>query len=259
MSRHLMSLLSLLLACLISLPLQAEITTISSAINKAGRQRMLTQRMVKCYTMIGIEVQKETAEGQLHDAIALFDQQLRELKAYAPSTTIRDSLAKVETLWHPFKEVLQLPVNRDSARILLDTNDELLRASNKVVLQLQDLSGSSVGRIVNISGRQRMLSQRLAKFYMLRAWQFDNAEVRSEMERARLEFKGALAELQSAKENSPAVREQLKEAAKQWELFNHGLERNKEQLVPLIVAMSSEKLLNTMNNLTGMYETLANK
>ncbi len=251
--------LSLLMLLCFSLPVMAEITSISSAINKAGRQRMLTQRMVKSYTMIGIDVQKDIAQQQLHEAIALFDQQLHELNAYAPNTILKESLSKVETLWQPFRKVLQSPVNRDNAAILLETNDELLRASNKIVLQLQDLSGNAAARIVNISGRQRMLSQRLAKFYMLRAWQFDNAEVRSEMEQARLEFKGALNELQSAKVNNPEVRAQLQEASKQWELFNHGLERNKEQLVPLIVAMSSESLLNTMNNITGMYEALAEK
>ena len=68
-----------LLACLCSALIltatslsAAEITSISSAINKAGRQRMLTQRMLKAYTMIGISVQKEEAEKQLSSAIALF-------------------------------------------------------------------------------------------------------------------------------------------------------------------------------------------
>ncbi len=240
-----------------SLSVQAEITSISSAINKAGRQRMLTQRMVKNYAMLGIDVQREVAEEQLTKAIELFELQLGELKAYPPAEPIRASLDRVETLWLPFKKRLQSPVHRENAAVLLDTNDELLRATNKVVLMLQDISGSAFGRLVNISGRQRMLSQRLAKFYMLRAWQFDNAEIRSEMAQAQNEFKGALAELIAAKENSPAIKAELKEASKQWDLFNHGLERNKDNLVPLIAAISSEKLLITMNRITGMYEVLA--
>lgn len=259
MNRLITRLLPLLLLFTFALPAEAEITTISSAINKAGRQRMLTQRMVKSYSMIGIDVQRYVAEEQLRKAIDLFELQLSELNAYAQTESITASLKKVETLWKPFKKVLQAPLSRENAAILLETNDELLRATNKVVLKLQDASGSSFGRLVNVSGRQRMLSQRLAKFYMLRAWQFDNSEVRSEVEQARNEFKGALAELISAKENSPAIQAELKEASKQWELFNHGLGRDADNLVPLIAAMTSEKLLIKMNEITGMYEMLSSK
>jgi hypothetical protein len=259
MNRLVARLLPLLLLFTFALPVEAEISSISSAINKAGRQRMLTQRMVKSYCMIGIDVQHENAKEQLQKSIDQFELQLSELNAYRPAKPIRGSLDKVETLWKPFKKVLQSPVSRGNAQILLETNDELLRATNKVVMQLQDISGSSFGRLVNVSGRQRMLSQRLAKFYMLRFWKFDNSEVRSEIEQARNEFKGALAELIAAEENSPEIQAKLKEVSKQWALFNHGLGLDADKLVPLIAAMTSEKVLIQMNEITGMYEALSTK
>ena len=218
---------------------------------------MLTQRMLKAYTMIGISVQKEEAEKQLSSAIALFDNQLQELMAYAPTEAIRRSLGKVESLWQPFRATLQLPVDRSHAIELQENSDELLRASHKVVLQLEDSSGSAYGRLVNIAGRQRMLTQRIAKFYMLRAWQFENAEIRSEIEQAKNEFKGALTELHSAPENSPKLQYELLRAEKEWKLLEHGLERNGDELIPLIVSMTSEQLLTHMNEITFLYEQLS--
>jgi len=253
-SVHLLAILSLLLT---SMAAHGEITSLATAINKAGRQRMLTQSMVKDYCLIGEEVNKEQAIGRLQQAIALFDLQLAELKAFAPTEESHDALIRVENLWQPFKAIVLAPTHREKIPALMSADDELLAATHKAVLLLQDISGSSQDRLVNIAGRQRMLAQRLAKLYMLRAWGFDNAQVRSDMEQARIEFKGALTELENAQQNSLDVTNALAEARRQWNLFEHGLNRNSKELIPLIVSMSSDKLLVTMNEITGMYELIA--
>ena len=184
----------------------AEITTLSSAINKAGRQRMLTQRIVKAYCLVGMEVQSGTHKKQLDGAIQLFETQLSELKVFAPTAEIADGLAQVEELWIPFKEIAMSPPNKKGADRLLEINDGVLAAAHKVVLMLADHSATQVGNLVNISGRQRMLSQRLAKFYMARAWGIERTEIQPEMKKAADEFEAALmGELVNSDQNTPAL------------------------------------------------------
>jgi len=238
----------------------AQITNLSSAINKAGRQRMLSQRILKAYAMIGIDVMTDRSQQQLDEAQALYERQLDELQVYSPNNKTTKTIRNIRQIWKPYTALLQKPVARKNANALFRANEKLLAASHKLVMQLQEVSGgSSHARLVNISGRQRMLSQRLAKFYMFKSWGLNSPEYQKKSEKARTEFDTAMGELIRAPENTPEIKQALAKAKSQWDLFQYGLERNKKKLVPLIVATTSEQLLKSMNVVTDLYEVLLTK
>ena len=255
-------LLPLLLSLIWATEASAEIDTLSSAINKAGRQRMLTQRIVKAYCLVGLKVQSSRHRKQLRGAVALFDSQLSELKAYAPSPEISDALDRVEQLWTPFKSMAEGEINRQNAIQLLEQDGALLASAHEVVVLLVKHSTTPVGRLVNLAGRQRMLSQRLAKFYMARAWNIELPELQNNMQIAATEFEDALnTELITSASNTGEIQKELNKAAKQWSLYKRGLklEQDSGDYIPVIMATTSENLLKMMNKITGMYEKISDK
>jgi nitrate/nitrite-specific signal transduction histidine kinase len=86
----------LLSAAALALPTQAQVLDLSDAINKAGRQRMLSQRMGKAWLALVHGIEPAAAQGVLDKSMALFDRQLVELKAYAPNPELRDTYQKLE-------------------------------------------------------------------------------------------------------------------------------------------------------------------
>jgi len=249
--------LVLLFSCLILPTISpAEIQSLSSSINKAGRQRMLSQRIVATYSQIGQRIKTEKSKKQLKKSIELFDKQLIELKIYQPAGKIHDQLNKVDSLWKPMKKIATAPVNRNNAEELREHAEEVLRASHRVVIMLQDKYGSEVGELVNMSGRQRMLSQRLSNLYMLQSWGFSSSEYSNDYSRAINEFKGALSELNSSKLNTQEINKNLNKVRKEFAMLERSTHKKNGEFIPLMVKMSADKLLKIMNDTTLLYEEL---
>lgn len=239
-----------------------QVLDLNDAINKAGRQRMLSQRLVKSYMALGQKVQPDSAEKVLSASLALFDRQLVELKAFAPSPEIRATYAQLEARWGDYKAALiGTAPSKTSAEDVLKFAGQVLQLANQGTVQLEGVSGRPVGKLVNIAGRQRMLSQRMAALYLSASWGVQAGQSVAEMAKARTEFLSAHEVLKSAPEATAAIKAELLLAESQFAFFEVAL----KTLQPgqpnaqgqANVFTTSERILQVMDGVTGMYSKLA--
>lgn len=235
---------------------QAQVTDLNDAINKAGRQRMLSQRMAKAYLCLGQRVQVEAATKALDQSMALFDRQLVELKAFVPAGAIRDTYRQLESEWSDYKAVLvgAAPALTFAGKLLFQ-DQKVLELANKGTGQLEQLSGKPVGKLVNIAGRQRMLSQQMAKFYLATVWNVDPATSEAALGRARTEFVAALATLRNAPLATAAIKQELDLADAQWLYLDSALKARATSggRGASDVFVTSENLLQVMDKVTTLY------
>ncbi|MBV2193818.1 MAG: type IV pili methyl-accepting chemotaxis transducer N-terminal domain-containing protein [Azonexus sp.] len=237
----------------------AQINDINSAINKAGRQRMLSQRMAKAYFQIGQGVDVERSKKILDTSVATFDRQLVELKNYAPTPDIKNTYLSLEKTWLSYKDVLigKAP-SPDNGRKVLALSEDVLVLAQQGTVQLEKQSTSAAGPLVNVSGRQRMLSQRMAKFYQASAWGVGDASSTASLEGARKEFNEALGMLAAAPANTPQIKDSLELVKQQWFFFENALGQKTggDKRPQTAVATTSERILEEMEGVVGLYEKL---
>ena len=229
----------------------------AEAINLAGQQRMLSQRIVKSWCQIGLNVQAALSRRQLDEAIRRFDANLEALDGAALGTEARDALGRLRAAWTPLRKTALGTIRQSDAALLDGRAEDVLIAAERLTRVLQDQTGASINHWVNLSGRQRMLSQRLVKSYMLRQWGVDNARLREEMESAQNEFSGALAGMQQRAGNSAPLREEIDKLALQWEWMRTALATEGAESFRLILAEGGDAVLELADRVTLMYQQSA--
>ena len=227
------------------------------AITLAGQQRMLSQRIVKSWVQIGLNVQPAVSKRQLDEAVRRFEQNLRVLEPMLNTPEARSALAGVHLAWGPLLTSTRGVIRQSEAGLIDARAEDVLMAADRLTRILQDQSAVPTGRWVNLAGRQRMLSQRLVKNYMLRQWGVDNARLRDEIESIQNEFSGALASMQQRAANSEALREELDKLALQWDWLRTALATEGAESFRLILADGSDAVLELADEVTRLFEKSA--
>lgn len=240
----------------------SQVVDLNDAINRAGRQRMLSQRTAKAWLAAGQGVLNDRTHEILGASIALFDRQLGELKTFAPTAEIRATYGDLEAVWNAYKAVLVEKVpTRASAPAMLTLDAKVLALAHKGTQQLEQLSGKPVGKLVNVAGRQRMLSQRVAKLYLAQAWKVSLPDAQADLDKASSEFASALQVLANAPEATNTIRQEIDLARNQWMFYEAALaRRGVDGFAAELCAnvfLSSENILSVMDKVTGLFARVA--
>jgi AmiR/NasT family two-component response regulator len=228
----------------------------ADAINRAGRLRMLSQRIVKLYALAAMGVEAVGSRALLADSGVQIDQSLVLLDRTLSRPTFGDLIDAVQTTWAQVQASLvnapvasRLPAIDQDAERLLELSDRLTQA-------LENAGLAPTLHVINVSGRQRMLAQRLAKLALLRQGPALSATepLPQELAPTAEAFERGLAYLKEIPLSTPAIREATAAADLRWQEMLAAVRGGAVPLARVTLAAASEALLELFDQLTREYE-----
>ena len=258
-------------------------------INLSGKQRMLTQKMSKESLLVALNVDTQDNLTNLKNTSALFDRTLKGLRngdseLGLPPTTdkrILRQLDKVDELWASFYPVIQQvlasgSVTKEQVASVAELNLPLLKQMNKAVGAYEKDAAKGglkadpgLAATLNLSGKQRMLTQKMSKEFLLIAYGHDVDNNKLNLLETFTLFERTLGGLKDGDDtlglpatSDTAIRAQLDVVKGLWddakpvfEAASASGSASADQIST--VAKANLPLLKEMNKAVGMYEKLA--
>ncbi|MES2947253.1 MAG: type IV pili methyl-accepting chemotaxis transducer N-terminal domain-containing protein [Pseudomonadota bacterium] len=228
----------------------------AESVNRAGQLRMLSQRLVKLYLLQLAGVQAEQTRAHLQESVQRIDGNLALLGKSLSKPTFGDLLGQVVLTWGRLKKALK-DEPRAEHLVELDALAELLlQEAERLTASLENAGSVAPLHVLNMAGRQRMLSQRFAKYVLLAVLGGDAARPLGEsgLAEARDGFEQGLRYLNEIPLSTPDIRSALDEAAVGWQHMLAGAMQAGGVAGRERLANASESLLDGFEQLSGHYE-----
>lgn len=218
---------------------------VAEGINRAGQQRMLSQRLVKLHALGASRTEVAAVAVLLRESLARVEENLGWLESNLSTATYGDLLDAARAGWLALRSALE--AGAASLPQLDELADAVLAQADALVLALQSSGLAAQVGVINVAGRQRMLAQRMAKQALLQA---EDAAV---VETAAA-FEEGMARLAEAPLSTPEIRALLERGEAAWQQLRGAVGKSGQAAGRMKLAAASEELLEVFDRLTEAYQ-----
>ena len=229
-------------------------------VNLCGRLRLLSQRLALTWAAVAAGVGAAQARIRLRQLDRDFARHLERLDCLALTPDFSVCLAAIKALWPSYQAAMSDEGGQGGARIFT-LSEQMLEAADALTLMATRVAGIPEAHYVNMAGRNRMLSQRIGKFFLFREWPALQETIAELSPQVCAEFESNLRELAQAAAQQPELVAQIDVVAQQWQKFIRALcpdlaHAGKSKHARLVLS-EGDRLLRCVDTTVKLFERLS--
>jgi hypothetical protein len=245
--------------------------TIREAINKSARQEALSQRIAKVYLALNNNKLEPKFYQERDAAIELFQNQLDELKWYAPTDKIKTSIKEVRKIWKEYKAIADWAINNEGCETLLKMSNVMLLTSHGLLLAYEDYAKEldkkqfngamfTIIKLMEETGKQRMLTQRIMLYYLAVNQGIEANPTKRKLSAAIKNYAETLTIIETAGVNSQLINAEVRTMKEDWAILNNLLQsfNNDDAGIKKMMTLA-DKLSTNADRIALLYEDLGIK
>jgi len=250
--------LSLMLLSNVSFAKENTRSRVFKLIDIAGKQRMLSQRIAKDYLYVGKKIATSKADKQLKASLSEFLKIHNELSTLITDAEIKNLLDFVTLSSNELKETANKDFTLDNAQLIVDLTESMLEGNQYIVDSLKKVYKVKESNLLEKAAKQRMLSQRIAKYYIAYQSGIKDENTVNSMKETVKKFSENLDLLLKNKNNTVEINKKLNSINKLWKIVHKFYNNIEKGGLPLIVFNTTDNITKKMDEVTQLY-VLKNK
>ena len=242
-------------------PLSAKTPSPGALVNRCGRLRLFSQRMALTWGAIAANVASSATKTRLRQFEKEFERNLAWLEQPELAREFLEKLNAIKPLWLSYRQAIGSEEATETlAEKLFVLSEKMLTATDELTACAAHLAGIPSAHYVNMAGRNRVLSQRISKFFLFREWGSLHARIDDLLLPSCTEFENNLQHLVRTGSGQPELAAQLQIVARQWQKYIRALcpdlTHARKTIHARIVLAEGERLLRCVDTAVKIFERL---
>lgn len=212
-------------------------------------------QILRSYVLLGLNIRARRAKEQITQHTNKFEQLLSFIDTYAQKTNndqLERKTKEALSLWSKIKPEYSKSPEINKSLTLYKFTTIIVELSNDIGTILQNNGGSKLGKMVDISGNQTILSQKISLLYCILAWD-ENPQAMEEYTALIAAFDSNLLRMQKHPINNKEVNKKLSDVHRQFKRFKFVSRHSQNTYVPALIDHSSSKMLTELQEVSNLY------
>jgi hypothetical protein len=232
--------------------LEATESDYSKMINTVNNQKVLTQQILKEYAFSGMGNNFGNSVNKLNGYIDKYNEEAKALETSLVDADAKKYLAESQALWIPIEKIFREKADKTEVAHLQNETDKILVKMSAIMTILLSKSSESKYTIVNISGYQGVIIERMAALYMMKTWGVSDPKFDFKMKESITFFTNSLHKMLKSNETTLENKKAIERVMRSFNFFEI-MNRSHSRFIPTLIYDKTKKIHIEIDNITKSY------
>jgi len=226
----------------------------SITVNTINYQKVLTQEILKEYSFKGMGNHFSNSKDKLSNKLKEYARVSKDLSSMLGDSKSKEYIHSSNKIWLSILDIFKAEATKTEVLMLQKKTDKILNELSKLMKLVLSKNNDSRDSIINISGYQGVIIERMSALYMMKTWGINDPKFNFKMRESVTFFNNSLNKLIDSPKTDIENQKYIKKIMRHFKFFEI-MNASKSKYIPTLIYSKTDKIHKNIDKMTQRYIT----